>query len=140
MKKKNFRAFSFIEVMIAIAIVALGASLIMPGMKQSKDKAAYELSKINLASVAKAMEHHYLEKGVYPVFKSWDEVASPDSALMEYVNDVPATDGFDRPYNIKESTEAGYTFEGFAIPGKLKNEYGDYKVSTGGKLKNKKKS
>ena len=136
---KNLRAFSLIEILIAVAILGLAASLIMPGIKQTKDKTSYNLSRLDLASVAKGMEHHYLEKGVYPVFATWADVSKEDSALREYVSDIPATDGFNRPYNVKESTEAGYTFEGFAIPGKLKNEYGDYIVTTGGKLKDPKK-
>lgn len=141
MKRMNKRGFSLIEILIAIAILALAASFVYPVVNNKRDKAAYETSLINLGAIAKAMEHHYLEKGKYPVFGSWDEVSDPaeTNPLREYVNDIPATDNFGRKYNIKESTENGYHFEGFAIPGKLAKEYPDYSYATGGKLKKGKK-
>lgn len=141
MKKLNKRAFSLIEVLIVIAIFGLIYSFVSPVVKNSRNKAAYETSLINLGNVAKAMEHHYLEKGKYPIFQNWDEVADPaeTNPLREYVNDIPATDNFGRKYNVKESTESNYQFEGFAIPGKLAKEYPDYSFATGGKLKKGKK-
>ena len=138
MLKKSKRAFSLIEVLIAIAIVALGASLAVPVVKGEKDRAAYKISQINLKSVGKAMEKHYLEKGVYPVFNDWAEVCSEESPLREYLDPIPEKDGFQRVYKVNNSTDTAYEFHGFSIKGKQSENFPDYKCVTGAKLKNKK--
>jgi len=135
------RAFSLIEILIALAIAGLAASLIAPVVMQNQDKAKHQISMLNLKEVGKAMEKHYLEKGVFPVFKSWPEVAAEESPLREYLDDIPAGDAWGKEYNIEESDEKGYIFQGWAIQGKLAKEYPDYTVKTGAKLelKNQKK-
>ena len=137
MKIRN-QAFSLIEVLIVIAIIALLASLIVPVVKGNKDKANYEVSRVNLYEVGKAMEKHYLEVGRYPVFKSWDEVAAADSALLEYLNDIPSADAWGRPYRILVSNETAYEFEGFGLEGKHKKDYPDYSLINGPKFKKQK--
>jgi prepilin-type N-terminal cleavage/methylation domain-containing protein len=129
------RAFSLIEILIALAIAGLAASLVVPVVMQNQDKAKHKVSMLNLNEVGKAMEKHYLEKGVFPVFKNWPEVAAEESPLREYLNEIPATDSFGKEYNVEESTEKGYIFQGWAIEGKLGKEYPDYSVRTGAKLK-----
>ena len=128
------RAFSLIEILIALAVAALAASLVVPVVMQNQDKAKHRVSMLNLKEVGKAMEKHYLEKGAFPVFKNWPEVAAEESPLREYLNDIPATDSFGKEYNIEESDEKGYLFQGWAIEGKLSKEYPDYTVKTGAKL------
>jgi len=137
MSLKINRAFSLIEVLIAIAIVALGASLIVPVVQGNHDKAAYKVSVMNLKSVGSAMEKHYLEKGVYPVFKDWEEVAAEGSPLNEYMNEIPKADAFGRPYKIEKSDESGYEFRGYSVE-KEPEEYPDYYLVPGPKIKNKK--
>ena len=131
------RAFSLIEVLIVIAIIALGASLVLPVVKGNKDKANYVVSRDNLYSIGKAMEKSYLETGSYPVFKDWGQVSAADSPLNEFLNQVPANDAWGRPFNVAESTEKGYKFEGLSIQGKLAKEHPDYYVVNGPKMKNK---
>lgn len=132
----KLRAFSLIEVLIVVGILALVASLTVPVVKGNQDKAKYQTSIINLHEVAKSMEKHYLEKGHYPEFSSWDEVSAEQSPLLEYINDVPKTDAWGRSYTI-EGTKTEYKMEGFAIPGKLGDEFEDYYYLTGVKFKTK---
>ncbi len=134
MKSKK-RAFSLIEVLIVIAIIALIASLAVPMVKRNRDEAAYETSIINLMQVAKAMEKHYLETGAYPLFGNWKELSAEDSPLAEYLNDVPASDGWGREYRVLTSTETEYLFEGFGYDDR---DHTDYTVGVGVKLKKKK--
>ena len=133
------QAFTLIEVLIAIAIVALAASLVVPVVQGNKNKAAYQVSIVQLKSVGKAMEHHYLEKGSYPVFSDWSEVCAEDSPLLEYLNDIPVGDAFNTPYKILQSDEVDYEIQGWSLKGKLKDEFPDYFLTTGGKVKTKKK-
>jgi len=134
----NYRqkAFSLIEVLIVVGILALVASLTLPVVKGNSDKARYQTSVVNLNEVAKAMEKHYLEKGHYPEFNSWEEAASEESPLLEYINDIPKTDAWGRKFNIT-SSRTEYKLEGFAIPGKLGEEYEDYFYLTGVKFRTK---
>lgn len=134
MTKRN-RAFSLIEILIVLAILGLIASLVLPVVKSNRDKAAYEVSVMNLFQVAKAMEKHYLEKGKYPVFQKWGEVSGSESPLKEYLNDIPEKDGFGRDYRVAESTESDYVFEGFGISGKLGESYPDFQYGPGPKMK-----
>ena len=133
MIRKN-RAFSLIEILIVLAIAGLIASLVYPVVTQGRDKAAYQTSMANLYQVAKAMEKHYLETGKYPVFSNWEELSSSD-ALTEYINEIPKTDDFNRPYRLELSTETEYTLMGFGIPGKLAKTFPDYSFSTNLKKK-----
>jgi len=134
--KNMQKAFSLIELLIVVGILALIASLTLPVVKGNQDKAKYQTSIINLHEVAKSMEKHYLEKGYYPEFSSWDEVSADQSPLLEYINDVPKADGWDRKYTIS-STKTEYKLGGFAIPGKLSEEYEDYFYLTGVKFRTK---
>lgn len=133
---KTFRAFSLIEVLIALAIVLLGASLVVPVVRGNHDKAAYKVSVMNLKEVGKAMEKHYLEKGAYPVFKSWKEVSAEDSPLVEYLNEIPTADAFGREFKIERSDESGYEFRGYSVESDPE-EYPDYFLVPGPKIKNK---
>lgn len=137
---KHVKAFSLAEVLIALGIIALMASLIFPVMQGNRERAAYNVSVTNLKEVSKAMEKYYLEKGVYPVFSNWDEVAASDSPLLEYVNEIPKADEWNRPFTVKESTESGYMFEGLSAKGKLAEEYPDYTYETNVRFKQKGKS
>lgn len=133
MTKRN-RAFSLIEILIVLAIMGLIASLVIPVVKRNRDKAAYEVSEMNLYQVAKAMEKHYLEKGKFPVFDKWADVAAPDSPLKEYLNDIPEKDAFGKEYMV-ESSETEYTLTGFGISGKLGVAYPDFTYVPGPKRK-----
>ena len=130
------KGFSLIEVLIAIAIAALAASLIYPVVKGNKDKAGYKISVLNLVEVGKAMEKHYLERGKFPVFADWSELSGAESPLLEYINEIPATDAFGKAYRIVKSSEEEYEFEGFGLPGKMKVDFPDY-TYVNGKLKKK---
>ena len=130
------KAFSLIEVLIVVGILALVASLTLPVVNGNHDKARYKTSVVNLSEVAKAMEKHYLEKGFYPEFTSWDELASDDSPLLEYINDIPKEDPWGRKYNVT-SSKTEYKLEGFGIPGKLGEEYEDYYYLTSVKFRTK---
>lgn len=134
---KHVKAFSLAEVLIALGILALMASLIYPVMQGNRERAAYNVSSSNLRAVSRAMEHHYLERGAYPVFANWTEVSASDSPLLEYANEIPKTDEWGRPYTIVESTESAYVFEGLSAKGKQATEYPDYTVETGGRFKQK---
>ena len=130
------KAFSLLEILIVLAILGLIASIASPIIKNTRDKANYEVAVLSLAEVAKSMEKHYLEKGKYPVFSDWNQLSSAESPLREYTSDVPEQDPWGRPYVIADSTENSYTLEGLSAP-KREKDYPDFSYSDGLKFKQK---
>jgi prepilin-type N-terminal cleavage/methylation domain-containing protein len=119
-------AFSLMEVMIVLAILALLASFAVPRYQNYLDKGKYKTSQLNLKMVAEAFEHYHSEHGAYPIFNSWTDLSSEKSVLLEFLTEVPATDKWNRPYDVR-SNQKEYRLAGQGIPnGKLAGTYPDY--------------
>jgi general secretion pathway protein G len=60
------KAFTFIELMVVLAIIAMLVSIAMPryfeGLKESKEAVLHE----DLSVMRKAIDHYYADKNVYP--------------------------------------------------------------------------
>lgn len=133
---KRNKAFSLLEILIGLAIIGLIASIAHPMWKNTKNKANYEVSRLQLTEVAKAMEKHYLEKGKYPVFTDWAQLSSGETPLLEYTTEVPKTDPWGRDYRVIESSEDKYLLEALGVPNK-ESEYPDFTYQDGLKFKEK---
>ena len=136
---KRNKAFSLLEILIGLAIIGLIASIAHPMWKNTQNKSNYEVSRIQLTEVAKAMEKHYLEKGKYPVFSDWGQLSATETPLLEYTTKVPKSDPWGREYRVIESAEDKYQFEALGVPGK-ETEYPDFTYSDGLKFKEKGKT
>lgn len=138
---KESRGVGLVDVANAILILALIASFFVPVYQAKQGKTKYEASVMMLDEVSDALEKHYLETGVFPVFENWSQLAKPGNALEEegYIDSVPAEDAFGRPF-IGKSDGASYKIEGQSITSyneKLVKKYPDYWFNTGGKFKQK---
>jgi len=136
--RRSSPGFGLIDIAIAICVLALLASFIVPVYKGKEDRVKYKRSVAELKRVAEAMEKHYLESGRYPVFESWAEIAGTDNPLVqgEYIEKVPQSDQWDRSF-IGKSSETEYKLEGFSIPSnnkKVVSKFPDYHFKTGAKL------
>lgn len=129
MKQQGSRAFSLMEVMIVLIILGLLASLVVPRVRNHLEKSKYRTSKLNLQTVAKAMETYYVENDQYPVFSRWEEISSANSPLLEYLNEVPAKDKWNRTYEGR-STASSYIMSGQGMPG-AEDRYPPYHFVTG---------
>lgn len=119
-------AFSLMEVMIVLAILALLASFAVPRYQNYLDKGKYKTSQLNLKMVAEALEHFHSEHGAYPIFNSWSDLSSEKSVLLEFLTEVPKTDKWNRPYEVRSNAKE-YRLAGLAIPNeKLAGSYPDY--------------
>lgn len=65
----NRRAFTLIELIVVIAIIALLAGLLLPSLSRAKTNAYSVKCKSNLRQVSLALQMYVGDVGVYPIFK-----------------------------------------------------------------------
>ena len=129
------KAFSLMEVMIVLVILGLLASIALPKYQNYLDKGKYKTSQLSLKKVAEALEQYHAEHGQYPPLQTWEQAAAENSVLLEYLTEVPKTDKWNRPYDIKAG-EQDYKLTGKSIPNpKLASSYPDYTITPGPVLK-----
>ena len=73
------RGFSLLELLIVVVILGVLSAVIVPRFLVSADDAKKNGCKQNIAIINQAVERWYLEKGVWPKNKVWDEIGiDPD--------------------------------------------------------------
>jgi len=65
-KPGNSRGFTAIELLLVLAIVALLASLALPAVNKSIERARESALRENLQVLRKALDSYYADNGVYP--------------------------------------------------------------------------
>lgn len=132
------RGFGLIDVAIAICIIALILSFVIPVYKTGESRQKYGESVLMLKKVSEAMEKHFLETGSYPVFDNFADFAMSENTLIseEYLSTVPAKDAFGRPFQGKSDGQT-YELQGMSIISfneKLVANFPDYTFKTGAKF------
>ena len=64
--RRRSHAFTLIEIMIVVVIIAMLAALVGPNIIKSFDKAKVNSTKTQLVSIKNAVQQYYLEMGTYP--------------------------------------------------------------------------
>ena len=64
-------AFTLLEILTVIAIIAVLASLTIGGMGYYDDKMKYSRTEILIASIEQALEDYKSDNGAYPKYSSW---------------------------------------------------------------------
>lgn len=75
------KAFTLVEIMIVVAIIALLAAIAVPGILRSRVNAATASVKINLKATASALENYVSSEGSYP--NSIADLVSYDPPYLE---------------------------------------------------------
>lgn len=60
------KGFSLIEVLIALSIMAILGSFVVPNIKKIQDRSYAMASEVNLRTFQSAVENYFLENNVYP--------------------------------------------------------------------------
>jgi len=92
---KRSKAFTLVELLVVVAIIALLVSILVPTLTRARELAKRALCQANLNGMGKALELYYAEsKGAFPMIKS----AANDSGTGLAFNGNPDID--DDVYNL----------------------------------------
>ena len=108
------RGFSMMELLIALMIIGVIATLGIRAMAGNTDKARYVKANDTIRIMAEGLDQYYLAmNGKYPDFASWDAMIEPNSPLVKknlIPANMPAKDPWDQPYEGK-SGKGTYTLK-----------------------------
>ena len=104
------RGFSLMELMIALMIIGVIATLGFKAYGKYSAKARYTKAQDTLKTVSEGLDQYYLKYGKYPDIGSFEAMVDGNSALVKQnmipVN-TPSKDMWDQPFEGK-STKANY--------------------------------
>jgi len=123
MKKTGF---SLVEIMIAVAIIALLAAVAVPGLLRARIVANESATQATLKSIAKAYELYAAENGgAYPTDET--DLTSGTNPYLSRTYDGAVLEGF--TYTVTPGS-AGYSIKAMGNPGKTSSVQG-YLITTG---------
>ena len=97
-------AFTLVEIMIVVAIIALLAAIAVPGLLRARLNANNTASKAALTSVVTAIESYAAATGGYPA-----NVTVLTSATPKYLQAAPANNTNGYNYDFSGINTTGYT-------------------------------
>ncbi len=102
--RSSQRGFSLMELLIALMIIGVIATLGMKGYQKYADQARYRQAQDRLRNVAMGLDQYYMTNGKYPDFTSWEQMIDASSPLVQknliQVN-IPKDDGWGQPFEGK---------------------------------------
>jgi len=109
-RRKTQKGFSLMELMIAMMIIAVIATLGFRQFKQYTARAHYLQSQDTVKTVREGLDQYYLKHGRYPDISGFEAMVDSSSPLVKE-NLIPVgvrnRDGFDQPFEAK-SGRTGY--------------------------------
>jgi type IV pilus assembly protein PilA len=126
------RAFTLVEIMIVVAIIALLAAIAIPNLITARRTANEAAAKANLRTLSTAAETFYISRQHYPdLLSEFEEfVNSASNYCADLAGTLKAVQGYN--YSCVSDT-TGYTFEAQPVtPGTTGNI--TYTATTGGVL------
>jgi general secretion pathway protein G len=102
--------FSLLELLIAMMIIAVIATLGVKQYAKYSAKARHLKAADNLKIVSEGLDQYYLKHGKYPDFGSYESMVEPNSPLVKenlIASNMPSKDPWGQSYQGK-STKATY--------------------------------
>ena len=125
--KNNRKAFTLVEILIVVAIIALLAAIAIPNLLRAKVNSNQSAAQATLKAIANALETYAISNGVYPT-----QTTSLIGAAPPYLN----KDYFSAPsngYNFTATiTDYGYSVS--AVPASSSQGTASYTITTGAVL------
>lgn len=102
--RQRQKGFSLMELLIALMIIGVIATMGLRGLRRNADQARYIAGQGKLREMAHSLDSYYLQAGKYPDFASWEQMIDANSPLvkgnMMQVN-FPKDDGWGQPFEGK---------------------------------------
>lgn len=150
MTRTRQSGFSLLELLVAMTILAIIATLGFTQYRKHTAQASYLKAKDNLMVVGKGLDQYYLKHFRYPELGSFEALVEPNSPLVKedlIPPNVPTKDPWGNPYegSAKKNTytlkcagnpEAGEDYGPFTLePGRLQDGGGTPAAAPGGPAK-----
>ena len=100
------KGFSLLELLIAMMIIAVIATLGVKQYTKYSAKARHLKAADNLKIVSEGLDQYYLKHGKYPDFGSFEAMVEPNSALVKenlIASNMPPKDPWGQSYQGKSS-------------------------------------
>ena len=105
-QKATMSGFSLMELLIALMIIGVIATLGFKGYQKYADRARYETTRDKVRIMAEGLDQFYLQNGRYPDNGTWDQLSDANSPLVKknmIPPNMPSTDPWGQPYEAKVS-------------------------------------
>ncbi len=117
-QRRSQKGFSLLELMVAMMIIAVIATLGFKKFQTFTAQAHYIKSKDTVKTVREGLDQYYLKHGKYPDFGSFEAMVDATSPLVKenmIPVGVPSMDGFAQPFDGKCS-KSGYELSSLGDP------------------------
>ena len=106
MTQKNLaqKGFSLMELLIALMIIGVIATLGIRALRGNTGKARYIKANDTIRLLAEGLEQHYLAYGKYPEGATWESLVGAESVLVKknYIpSNMPVNDPWGAAYDAK---------------------------------------
>lgn len=118
MSTKRQAGFSLLELMVALMIIAVIATLGFKQLNKNSSRARRVKAFDQVKTVSEALDQYYLRHGVYPDFGSYENMVDPGSVLVKenfLPTNVTPKDPWNQAYEAR-STKGTYFFRCLGDP------------------------
>lgn len=115
---RSDRGFSLLELLVAMMIIAVIATLGFKQYQKYSANARYVKAQDDLKTVAEGLDQYYLKHARYPDFGSYESMVDPNSPLVKeslIKTGMSPQDPFNQPYEGK-STHGNYELKCLGDP------------------------
>lgn len=118
MKTKRQAGFTLLELLVALMILAVIATVGYQGIKKYSAKGNHYKALTNMKLTAEGLDQYYMKHGIYPDFSSYEAMVEPSSVLVKenlIPPGLPPMDPWKQAYEAR-SSKSTYFFKCLGDP------------------------